>query len=189
MRQHRLWWQSSYDRGILHLLQMWPKIKETYPDAELWITYGWDTFDAMFRDNPERQAWKGRAEEKMKQPGISHFGRLGKQELRGKRLQCGIWPYTCHFQEINCIGALESQADGLVPVTMNDFALKETVGSGIKIDGDIYETEVYENYLTQLLMLMGNKALWKQESAKAIKFAQDYSWDKISLRWIDVFKK
>jgi hypothetical protein len=42
-RQHKLWWQSSYDRGLDILLFMWPDIKLNYPDAELWVTYGFDT--------------------------------------------------------------------------------------------------------------------------------------------------
>ena len=40
-------------------------------------------------------------------------------ELRELRKQCGIWAYTTDFDEINCIGALEAQDDGVVPCVIN----------------------------------------------------------------------
>lgn len=188
MRQHRLWWQSSYDRGLDILLDMWPTIKEKYPDAELWITYGWDLFDKGFANNPERMNWKNKIEAKMKMPGITHFGRIGKKELAEKRKQCGIWAYCTYFAEISCIGALESQHDGLVPVTMNDFALKETVGAGFKIDGDIYDYEAKKEYLDTLLKVMGDEKLWEKESRKAQEFAKGYEWDRIAKEWSKDFE-
>ena len=43
-KHHKLWWQSSYDRGLDILLYLWPDIKQAYPDAELGVAYGWDLF-------------------------------------------------------------------------------------------------------------------------------------------------
>lgn len=183
-RRHRLWWQSSYDRGLDILLKFWPQIKEKYPDAELWISYGWNLFDKGFANNPERQAWKERINKLMEQPGITHFGRIGKGKMKKLRAQCGIWSYCTYFAEISCIGALESQRDGLVPVTMNSFALAETVGSGSKVNGDIYDQEIQDTWLNELYKYMDDEKLWSSESAKAQRWAQDYDWDKIADLWI-----
>ncbi len=188
MKQHRLWYQSSYDRGLEILLAMWPAIKEKYPDAELWICYGWETFDSAFKDNPERQAWKKKFEQKMNQPGIRHLGRLGKEKLKEMRDQCGIWAYPTFFQEINCIGALEAQESGCVPVTMDSFALSETVQSGIKVKGDIYDPDVKAEYLKQLLDMMGDEERWTLERLKGKEFVQNYSWDKIADEWLRVIE-
>ena len=189
MRSHKLFWQSSYDRGAQHLLEMWPKIKETYPDATLDICYGWTTFDSAYANNPERQEWKSRIEKMFKQDGITHHGKIGQGEMKKIRQSCGIWAYPTHFTEIFCIGAVECQSDGLVPVVINFAALDETVGSGVKVSGDIYDSDVREEYLKQLLALMGDQERWQKESFKGMEFAKSYSWDKIALSWVNEFDK
>lgn len=183
MRQHRLFWQSSYDRGLDHLLKMWPSIKAKFPDAELWITYGWKLFEEGYRDNPERLAWMDRMNKLMEQDGITHYGRVGKDKLHELRSQCGIWAYPTHFGETNCIGALECQADGCVPCVINYAGLKETVGSGMRIDGDIYDKETQDAYLEAILKLMGDEKLWKEEQEKGKQFAKEFTWDKIANKW------
>lgn len=184
---HKLWWQSSYDRGIQHILKMWPKIKEKYPETTLDIAYGWNLFTTAYANNPERMEWKDKMSELMKQPGITEHGRIGQEELRGLRNKCTIWTYPTDFDEINCIGALECQASGVVPCVINKAALVETVQSGVRVEGDIYDPDVREEYLKQLLALMGDDKRWQEEKEKGIKFAQNFSWDKISSVWIDIF--
>lgn len=186
MRQHKIFYGSSYDRSLDILLFMWPDVLGKFPDAELHICYGWDLFIKANSNNPERMAWKKSVESLMSQTGIHHYGRVGKEELKKIRSECGIWAYPTYFEEINCITALEAQNDGLVPVTMNDFALKETVGSGIKIGGDIRDVKIQEKYLKELLDLMGNEKRWLEESEKAQKFARDYKWENIATKWLDV---
>lgn len=188
-RIHKVFWGSSYDRGLDILLFMWQEIIEKYPDAELHITYGWDMFDALRGGNPERLQWKHNVEMMMNQKGVIHHGKVGKQKLKEIRKECGIWAYPTYFQEINCITALETQADGLVPVVIDDFALKETVGSGIKIKGDITKLEVQEKFKEELISLMGDQNRWEVESKKAIEFIRDYDWSKIADRWVDYFKE
>lgn len=183
MRRTRLFYGSSYDRGLEILLKMWPKIIEKYPKAELHVCYGWDFFDSAFADNPERQGWKEKINKMMRQPGIVHHGRIGKEKLKQVREHCGIWAYPTFFAEINCITALEAQRDGCVPVTMNEFALKETVMSGVKLDGDIYDPEIQEKYVKGLLDLMGDEQRWLDEQAKGREAVKDYEWEKIAEKW------
>jgi len=183
MRQHRLWYQSSYDRGVDVILKLWPKIKAKFPDATLDIAYGWNLFDGAFSNNPERMGWKKRVQELMKQDGITEHGRLGKTELTKLRKECGVWVYPTYFTEIHCIGALEAQKDGLVPVVVNLAALDETVGSGIKVDGDIYDPDVKEKWLEGLFKVMGDEKFWKEESKKGIEFAQSHTWLNVATQW------
>ena len=187
MRRHKLFWGSSYDRGLQHLLKMWPKILEVFPDATLDICYGWGLFEQRFANNPERMQWKERIDEMMTQKGITHHGRIGHNELDKITSECGIWTYPTDFDEINCITALNCQRLGCVPCVINKAALNETVGSGVKVNGDIYDPDAREEYLKQLLDLMGNEKKWKEEQEKGIKFASNYSWNKISNQWINVF--
>ena len=187
MRQHKLFWGSSYDRGIQHLLKMWPVIKHRFPDATLDVCYGWDLFDRGYANNPERMAWKDRINKLFEQPGITHHGRVGKEELREIRTRCGIWAYPTEFFEINCITALECQQDGVVPVVINIGALAETVQSGIKVEGDIYDDETFNEYLTQLMSLMDDPKRWEEESQKGKEWAKSFSWDQIARMWSEQF--
>ena len=143
-QHHKLFWGSSYDRGLDILLLMWPDIKKAYPDAELHIAYGWDLFDKAAVNNKERQEWKNDVVALMKQDGVTEYGRVGKDKLEEIRSSCGVWAYPTYFTEIFCITALEAQNDGLVPVTMTLGALKETAQKGVLIEGGIYKKEIHD---------------------------------------------
>jgi glycosyltransferase involved in cell wall biosynthesis len=187
MKNHKLFWGSSYDRGLIHLLRMWPDILEAVPDATLDICYGWVLFLKVFSNNPERMAWHDKVVGLMKQPGITEHGRVGKKELEKIRNACGIWAYPTDFDEINCITALESQRDGLVPVVMNKAALAETVQSGIKIEGDIFIRDTFMEYRDALISLMKDEERWKVESEKAKEFAKSYDWTLLAREWVKEF--
>lgn len=188
MKSLKLFYGSSYDRGLEHLLRMWPKIKEAHLTATLDICYGWDLFEKVFKDNPERMAWKEKMDQMMLGEGITHHGRVGQEKLKEIRSTCGVWAYPTHFTEINCITALECQSDGLVPVTVNLGALKETVGSGVLLEVDIYLKPAREEYLNSLLHVMSDSEWWATESDKAVEFAKLYSWDLVSNQWMQKLK-
>ena len=189
IRQHRLFYGSSYDRGLDHLLNMWPEIIKKYPDATLDIYYGWDLFDKGYVDNPERMKWKEKMIKLMQQNGITEHGRVSKKELRSAQQKIGIWAYPTHFGETCCITALDCQENGCVPCVINYAGLKETVGSGIRVEGDIYDKDVYDEYLNSLLALMKSESRWKDEQLIGKEFAKSYSWSIIAEKWIQEFKK
>lgn len=169
------------------LLYMWPDIKKEYPDAEIHICYGWKLFDMLARTNPERRQWKASVEIMMQHPGVIHHGRVGKEELAKIRKLCGIWAYPTYFTEINCITALDSMRDGLVPVSMDLAALKEIVGAGILVKGNIKDPKVMKTYLKELISIMGDKKRWKKESIRGQRYANKFGWSNISREWAKEF--
>jgi glycosyltransferase involved in cell wall biosynthesis len=181
----KLFYGSSYDRGLEHLLQMWPKIKEAYKDAELHICYGWELFDAAYQNNPERMKWKEHMNKLMEHPGIIHHGRVGKDELKKIEQECDIWAYPTHFQETCCITAMDCQLHGTVPATIDLAALSETVQSGFKLKCDIYDQECKDKWLESILELMGDKKRLEEERKKGKEWAKQWSWEKVSRRWLD----
>lgn len=187
-RKHKLFYGSSYDRGLDILLYIWSNIREEFPDAELHVCYGWDLFDVAAANNPERQKWKEMMLPLMDQEGIVHHGRVGKEELSRIRRSCGIWAYPTYFTEINCITALEAQNDGLVPVVIDLAALKETVKSGVKVKGNIRDPKVMKKYKDALIKTMKDGKEWKKQSSKAEKVGDDHSWQNIAMRWSREFE-
>lgn len=189
MRNHKLLYSSSYDRGLEYLLLMWPEIKNKYKDATLDICYGWNTFDIICANNPERLKWKETMVQAMNQPGITHHGRLGKEEVNALREKCGILAYPSEFFEIWCISAVEAQLHGCVPVVTNLGALTETVKHGIVVEGDIKKEETQKKYLESLLDLMGNESWRKKLSDKGREWAKQFSWETTAHKWGDVFEQ
>lgn len=187
MRNHKLLYQSSYDRGLEWLLKMWPDIKAKYKDATLDVAYGWTTFDALTAGNPERQEWKRAMVELLKQDGITEHGRIGKEELRKLRQECGILSYPSHFFEIFCIGVVEAQLEGCVPVTTSLGALPETVECGVLVDGDISDEYTRKDYLEALLSLMGDEKRRHELGEKGKEWAKKFDWVKIAHKWSDEF--
>lgn len=199
MRQHNLGWFSSYDRGLMYLLFMWEDIRKKFPDATLHVAYGWDTFMKIASNNPERMEWKKKMDKLMQQEGIIHHGRLNKAKLKALRNKCGILAYSTDFFEINCITVLECQAQGCVPVVMNQefilddgsktkTALDETVYSGVKVAEDIRTPQGRELYLSALTLLMENKEYWKKLSREGIAGAKKYKWEKTASKWATEFE-
>ena len=184
----KMLYASSYDRGLEHLLKMWPKIKEELPDAELNIAYGWNLFDRGYAGNEYMMKWKADMEELMRQKGITHHHRLSKDKLDKLTAECDLWVYPTHFEETNCITALRSQSLGCVPVTINLAALQDTVFSGVKIDGDIAEQLVKELFVKELVSLAKDEKRLKEEKKKAIEGAKAYAWSNIAKEWEKHFK-
>ncbi len=185
----RIIYTSSYDRGLEHLLEMWPDIRKAVPDAELEVFYGWQLFDKFYATNPASMSWKAKIVELLGQEGIIKHGRLSQTELEEEMKICGIWAYPTHFGEINCISALKAQAYGCEPVTMNYGALQETVQYGRKIDGDIYDDETKEEYKKQLIDALINPMSDVERDRMMHSIEDQYSWVKIATDWSSLFKE
>lgn len=186
--KYRVIYTSSYDRGLEHLLKMWPEVKKAVPDAELHIFYGWQLFDRFYQNNPSSMSWKNKMLEMMKYEGITEHGRIGQKELVAEYEKSGIWAYPTHFGEINCISAIKAQAYGCEPIVVNYAALKETVQYGKKIDGDIYDEETQESFKNTLISSL-SLPISEEKRLEMQKWAQDtYSWENVIKEWDIEFK-
>ena len=179
----KMLYASSYDRGLEHLLKMWPQLKAKIPTAELHIAYGWDMFLKGYSNNPYMMSWKERMEKMMEQEGITHHGRLSKTELNKLTRDCDVWSYYCTFDETNCITALNSQRLGAVPITMARAGLLTTVYSGTMIEGDGFEPETKQKYLDALVYAYENPNWLKDETIKGINGIEKFYWSNIAKEW------
>lgn len=187
---HRIIYGSSYDRGLEHLLKMWPEVKKEVPDAELHVFYGWNLFDKVFGDNPERQAWKEKINKLMEQPGITHLGRISQGACVMEHQSAGVWAYPTHFGEISCITAMRAQVYGSVPCVINYAALKETVKFGVKVEGDIYEPEVKKLFTNALIALLKDVKYQEEVRKEMMPEAKMlFSWKGVAKQWSDEFKR
>lgn len=185
----RIIYSSSYDRGLEHLLKMWPDVLKEIPDAELHIFYGWLLFDRFYQNNPSSMQWKNNMIELMKADGINEHGRISQPELVEEYKKSGIWAYPTHFGEINCISALKAQAYGCEPVVVNYAALKETVQFGRKIEGDIYDQETKDEFKKQLIDALKNPMSEEKRKEMSEWAKVKFTWSKIAISWDLEFRK
>ena len=71
-------------------------------------------------------------EELMQQKNITHYGRLGHEELLELLHRCDYWLYPCNFPENCSTLSLKMQAYGVYPIVISSGGLDETVHFGSK---------------------------------------------------------
>ena len=180
---------SSPDRGLIYLLNNWPKIKKGCPEAKLDVFYGFQVYDVIHGNNPARMRWKNQIIEMMKQDGITWVGRVGHTELNKAFATSGIWAYPTDFTEISCINAMRAQSMGTIPVVTNLAALKETVKNGKRLDVDIMTNEGQVAYVEELVKMLNDVKEQELMRPTMMEFAQEqFGWNLVADKWNMLFR-
>lgn len=137
--RHRFIYASSPDRGLITLLEIWPKIREVYPDAVLDTFYGWGAFTSLSGGRSQEGGDWVRRHRKMRrrfleignQPGVTHHGMVPQKELNHWMMRSSAWLYPSDYLETDCNTAREMLAAGCVPVCTPVAGLLESAKSEI----------------------------------------------------------
>ena len=140
--QYQVFYGSSADRGLVHLIRMWPRVLKQFPHAELHACYSLD----LLRLPHLRPVW-GRIADTVEsyartEPSFTFHGGLKHKDYLDIAANCKVWAYPTGFDEISCITAMEMQALGLIPVTSDRGALVDTVLNGPMISDALLCQEV-----------------------------------------------
>ncbi len=153
---HIIVYGSLYNRGLVELLSLWPKIKLAVPEAKLRIFYGWQTLEKIM-PTEQFKNFKEKLEEMMNQEGITHLGRITQEEVWREYHSAGVWAYPCiNFNEISCITAMQAQLAGAIPVVVPRAALMETVKFGIKTTSGKDSDEILSNWSDDLIKVLSD---------------------------------
>jgi glycosyltransferase involved in cell wall biosynthesis len=185
----RVIYTSSYDRGLEHLLGIWPEVKKAVPKAELHVFYGWQLFDIFFAHHPASFEWKQKLVNKMKELGVVDHGRLPQPDLKKFMQGSGVWAYPTHFGETNCISGIKAQAYGCEPVVSDYAALHETVQFGRKVKGDIYTKRIREKFKKELIDALKHPMTPAKRKTMMAWAKKKYSWNTIARQWGELFKQ
>lgn len=185
----RVIYTSSYDRGLVHLLDMWEDVRKAVPNVELHVFYGWQLFDIFFANNPASYKWKSDLIHRMKDLGVVDHGRLPQPELKKFMQESGVWAYPTHFGETNCISGIKAQAYGCEPVVSDFAALHETVQFGRKIKGNIYAKKIQEAFKAELIHALKHPMPSVKRKEMMLWAEKKYSWDAIADQWSELFSK
>jgi len=175
-------YSSFPNRGLLQLLQMWPKIYEKEPSATLHI-YS-DVNNKWSNDvEPEKmlqiKSLLNNYKERNNRLGINYYGWVNKKELADAWLSADIWFYPCTFMETFCLTALEAASSKTLAITNHLAALQDTVGNrGVIINSDATTQEWQDQALKQIFYYMDEAN--KREKEQLINI--NYEWS-LSLSW------
>lgn len=187
---HLVVYQSSHVRGLAHIYDVWPEVLKAVPAARLRVMYGWQSFEAVHRDNPERMEWM----EKMKRQaeeleGVEDIGKVGQDQIITELLSAGIWAYPCPFPEISCITAMKAQAAGAVPVASNYAALEETIQFGVKMKLTEWNDKTKKEYRDYLIHMLKDTAYQENIRQGMMPRARKlFSWTQVAKDWIAEFE-
>lgn len=180
---HRMIYTSSYDRGLEHLLNNWPKIRAEVSDAELHVFYGWNTYDKMYKEGAVDGKFKQKMLPLLAQEGVFEHGRVGHEQLAKEFQKSGVWAYPSHFAEISCISAMKAQAAGCVPIATDYAALKETVKAGILVPGKAGEGSVNESFFALLIDLLQDTEAQESFRKTVLKNKDSFGWGRVAEQW------
>lgn len=184
----RLIYASSPDRGLENLLQIFSRVREIVPAAELHVCYGFDNIEKVIArvglNSPPARLHQ-RLAEGLKAPGVFHYGRLGQLELLGEWFKSSIWCHPSNFTETSCITCMDAQACGAVPVTRPTWAIGENVMEGVFIEGDATSELIRARYVFHVVELLMNPAMADDHRLLMMPQALErFGWERFVDQWL-----
>jgi len=184
---HRVFYSSSPDRGLHHLLSGWRLVREQVPDAELWVMYEvgkWIEGVRWFMNDLGRRAQIVRMyyEDEPGTDGITFWGMLDKWTLAEKQMECALWAYPADLTagtETFCITGVEAAAAGCALLATDGDCLPEIYGEvaglvGLPTDGALFAGAVVK--------MLTDPAMAAQYTP-GMEFARLHTWERVADRW------
>lgn len=131
-------YSSGPDRGLEYLLDYWPEIKRSIPDAHLYVFSRIDFWEKCVQGIAEKEVIVKKVKKSIQDlasQNVYHAGYIGQKDLAIHMSNAKLWLYPTDFTETFCISAIEAQMAGCSVVTSRLGALPETVKFGTLIEG------------------------------------------------------
>lgn len=177
-------YSSSPDRGLDKILEdIWPQVTAAVPEAELHIYYGWNNFDAFIPMFPQLGEYKNKVMNLLaKSKNVVQHGRVSQTKLAEEMMSSGIWLYPTDFSETYCITAVEAQLAGLLPITNDLAALKETVVSGFVIP---YSQNHGPDWYAERVVDAMTRPPEEKERQSIKNNAPAVTWNEVAEQWME----
>ena len=154
-----------------HAIKAFEKVKEKLPDTELWI----------IGDGPFRHKL-----EDMSRQETRFYGRLDDSERR--RLIEQSWVLVNPgIREGWGLNIIEANALGVPCVAYDVAGLRDSVKD--RLTGLLVEDGDVESLAEYLVRVLQDKSLRRRLSENALKYAQDFSWDKTAEEFMKVLEQ
>ena len=192
VKKNQTVYSSSPDRGLYELLKVLPKIRESVPDFQVIVAYGFYNWEEACKARKDEKGLQqiSKIKKAMEQPGVKYVGRIDKKTLANYQKESKIWLMPEWFSETFSISALTAGLSKTAIVTSKYAGLITTVGdAGILIEGNSTSKEYLDVFTEEAIKLLKDEDYRKMWVDKAWNKMQMYSWDKIADGWINEFNK
>lgn len=189
-RPRQFYYSSSPDRGLNHLLKMWPMIHQEFPESVLHICYGVEHW-------AEQQKWSHMLHAEaaldvldgLQQPGVRYHGKVGQRELAGIQERSHALLYPCDTMsptETGCITVVEAGAS-CSPAFITDC---DCLGSEFTGYASVSSMPLdYESYIESVVRVLGDSDLYEDYQRDGRDLAENRDWSKIAYQWIEHFNE
>ena len=184
-------------RGLLQVLEMWPRIRRSVPTATLDVYHGFnEVYHAMAGWYPGLLTVKAAVLELLDQKGVTFHGMVGQDRLADGFARAGVWVYPTETPETSCITAMKALAMGCLPVTSGYGALGETLGG--RDLGPVHPTKpiststwrrwMFRRRVIEAMKRGGSPELTGKRLAWSQWARERYSWADIAGDWLALFR-
>jgi glycosyltransferase involved in cell wall biosynthesis len=182
IRNNKLIYASSPDRGLHWALEIFPLIKKECPEVEFDIYYNWKSFYEQVKNNDDEFGKRARYVKeclnRLEGKGVSHKGCISKKKLIKVMNQSKLLIYPCDpmsFTEGFSVTTLESAVAGCVPVLAGADALPEIYGDYVPMVSSPFKDHKSE-YIELVIKLLKDKDYYNSWQEKGKSLGQKYSW-------------
>ncbi len=176
---NRVVYSSCPSRGLVHLLEEWPRIKAACPKAYLDIYYDWSMLEKF---QPEVHARCVAALESVAGLDVKHHGGVGHAVLHEALAGANVWAYS-HFDstdvETFCVSAIKATAAGAEVITARNGALPEVVPEATFSERQSYADEVIDAIL--------NPMSESERRGKAQRVMDRFDWARVAEQFSQVW--
>jgi glycosyltransferase involved in cell wall biosynthesis len=149
-------YSSQPDRGLVPLLQMWPRIRKVLPEAKLLIA-GYTADVSRIKILADRLITQTNKEV----GGIEVVRSANKTDYFKHLARCRLLLYPgVHFEETNGHVCSEAMASGVIPLVSDLGALSETVPeeAGLRFSGDANSSNYQDHFISEVIRLASPEA-------------------------------
>lgn len=183
---------SSPDRGLHHLLDIFPKVRDWVPHASLKIFYRFWPWYKAAKENGDLVGQRARyIAERLEQlgtngeNGITLVGPVDNKTLARELSRTAVLAYPCvpvRYTEGFSIAVLDACAAGCLPFITDVDALPSIYGEKVQIvEGN---PRVNRNeWVGRMAHYLTNEGKRKEEADKCVEFAKRFSRQEVSETW------
>jgi len=172
-------WNSIPDRGALQLAEVWKRVVEKVPEANLTLTSDWRLWtNAVTAEllNPYRAAFANL-------PNVQYLGAVNRRELIRHELEAQIHINSNIYDELFCISIAETQVAGAYPVSSTTGAIR-TTNMGKAIEGNPADVTWQKAAAERVAELLQDQRRLRRLAKKLQHNAlQRFSLEKILKEW------
>lgn len=175
---------SMPNRGLVELLKFWPKVRKHMPNAELYVTSGWELWGYTEEEAQDRFAQT--VGSGFENDGVKFTGVLSKSELIALQQKSRLGLFPSYFPEMFCLAAVEMAVAGRPIIVSKLEALSERVVdkiTGYEIDGDIRSPITQDLFVKKTIKMLTNDTLVDNMGLNAKHVRADVSPESVAAQW------